>query len=96
MESRNRDRIRDPREEILLESNFDDEGVTTHAYNSNPNRRRSQYRSEVSIDRFSEGSLHGNNYKGGECFVVVLNMCPSVHHKCIDLFMCTISVVVVL
>lgn len=76
MESRNRDRIRDPREEILLESNFDDEGVTTHAYNSNPNRRRSQYRSEVSIDRFSEGSLHGNNYKGGECRVISI-MCTS-------------------
>lgn len=72
MESRNRDRIRDPREEILLESNFDDEGVTTHAYNSGggtnnsaANRRRSQYRSEISIDRFSEGSLHRNNHKEG-------------------------------
>lgn len=72
MESRNRDRIRDPREEILLESNFDDDGVTTHAYSSGggenniaANRRRSQYRSEVSIDRFSESSLHGNNHREG-------------------------------
>lgn len=63
MDSQNRDRIRDPREEILLETNFDDDGVLTRSY-TNPKRRRSQYRSDFSIDRFSEGSLHGNNYKG--------------------------------
>lgn len=66
IDSRRRDQIRDPREEILLETNFDDDGTTTRAYNNNqnPNRRRNQYRSEMSIDRFSEASLHGNNYKG--------------------------------
>lgn len=70
MDSRRRDQIRDPREEILLETNFDDDGTITRAYNNNnqnanpSNRRRNQYRSEMSIDRFSEASLHGNNYKG--------------------------------
>lgn len=67
-DSRRRDQIRDPREEILLETNFDDDGTITRAYNNNnsnpPNRRRNQYRSEMSIDRFSEASLHGNHYKG--------------------------------
>lgn len=66
MEARNRDRIRDPREEILLETNFDDDGVMTRAYNNNKvNQRRSVYRSDYSIDRFSEASLHGNNHKSG-------------------------------
>ncbi|XP_037031609.1 neuronal membrane glycoprotein M6-a isoform X1 [Bradysia coprophila] len=68
MEARNRDRIRDPREEILLETNFDDDGVMTRAYNNNKvNHRRSVYRSDYSIDRFSEASLHGNNHKSGNC-----------------------------
>lgn len=67
MEARNRDRIRDPREEILLETNFDDDGVMTRAYNNNKvNQRRSVYRSDYSIDRFSEASLHGNNHKSGK------------------------------
>lgn len=67
MEARNRDRIRDPREEILLETNFDDDGVMTRAYNNNKqNHRRSVYRSDYSIDRFSEASLHGNNHKSGK------------------------------
>ncbi|KAJ6647923.1 hypothetical protein Bhyg_03147 [Pseudolycoriella hygida] len=35
MEARNRDRIRDPREQILLETNFDDDGILTRAYNNN-------------------------------------------------------------
>lgn len=67
IDSRRRDQVRDPREEILLETNFDDDGTTTRAYNNNAtpsNRRRNQYRSEMSIDRFSEASLHGNKYKG--------------------------------
>lgn len=67
MEARNRDRIRDPREEILLETNFDDDGIMTRAYNNNKvNQRRSVYRSDYSIDRFSEASLHGNNHKSGK------------------------------
>ena len=72
MESRNRERIRDPREDILLETNFDEDGALTRAYNNNNpnstlnrNRRISAYRSDRSIDRFSEGSLHGNNYRKG-------------------------------
>lgn len=77
-DSRRRDQIRDPREEILLETNFDDDGaVMTRAYSAtgepnglltaqqqHQNRRRNQYRSEMSIDRYSEASLHGNRYKG--------------------------------
>lgn len=51
-----RDRVRDPREEILLETNFEDDGVLTRAYNNNPynNRRRPTYRSDPSLDRYSE------------------------------------------
>lgn len=51
----NRDRVRDPREEILLETNFEDDGVLTRAYNNNPyNRRRPTYRSDPSLDRYTE------------------------------------------
>ncbi|CAD7004976.1 unnamed protein product [Ceratitis capitata] len=57
-----RDRIRDPREDILLETNFEDDGILTRAYNNNPynggtaihNRRRSTYRSDHSLDRYTE------------------------------------------
>lgn len=63
MDFQNRDRIRDPREEILLETNFDDDGVMTRGY-TNSKLRRSQFRSDFSIDRFSEASLHGNSHKG--------------------------------
>lgn len=52
----NRDRVRDPREEILLETNFEEDGVLTRAYNNNPynNRRRPAYRSDPSLDRYTE------------------------------------------
>ena len=53
----NRDRVRDPREEILLETNFEDDGILTRAYNNNPyaNRRRpNTYRSDPSLDRYTE------------------------------------------
>ncbi|KAH8406239.1 hypothetical protein KR215_008870, partial [Drosophila sulfurigaster] len=53
----NRDRVRDPREEILLETNFEDDGgVLTRAYNNHPyqNRRNSVYQSERSLDRYTE------------------------------------------
>lgn len=63
MDSKNRDRIRDPREEILLETNFDEDGIMTRAYNNNSTNHR-RYRSDMSVDRFSESSLHGNNYRG--------------------------------
>lgn len=63
MESKNRDRIRDPREEILLETNFDEDGIMTRAYNNNSTNHR-RYRSDMSVDRYSESSLHGNRYKG--------------------------------
>lgn len=58
----NRDRIRDPREEILLETNFEDDGgVLTRAYNNNPyqNRRHSTYQSEHSLDRYTERGGEG-------------------------------------
>lgn len=70
-----RDRIRDPREDILLETNFDEDGALTRAYNNNNNNnghmhqrgggRRSFYRSDHSIDRFSESSLHGGRRDRG-------------------------------
>lgn len=79
MNSRNRDHIRDPREDVLLETNFDDDGILTRAYNNNNNTvhqngymnnrdggRRSLYRSDPSMDRFSEGSLHGRKSRGGK------------------------------
>ncbi|XP_073828646.1 neuronal membrane glycoprotein M6 isoform X1 [Musca autumnalis] len=54
----NPNRVPDPREEILLETNFEDDGVLTRAYNTRPysgngNRRR-QHRSDTSIDRYTE------------------------------------------
>lgn len=72
----------DVREDILLETNFDDDGVLTlaHATNQptigqrsritnteNPllqRTRRSLYRSDTSIDRYSEYSLHGRREPG--------------------------------
>lgn len=72
----------DIRENILLETNFDDDGVLTLAHstnqppvghrsritnNENPllqRNRRSLYRSDVSIDRYSEYSLHGRRDPG--------------------------------
>lgn len=81
MDSRNRDRVRDPREEILLETNFDEDGALTTAYNTNNNHKsqnnhnglhrnggavtRSFYRSDHSIDRYSECSLHGRRERRG-------------------------------
>lgn len=84
--SRDRDRDRDHRhrEDILLETNFDEDGALTMAhppsnqnYKSNNsqynaaggplqrnNGRRSFYRSDTSIDRYSEYSLHGRREKG--------------------------------
>ncbi|KAH8373443.1 hypothetical protein KR009_006994, partial [Drosophila setifemur] len=64
----NRDRVRDPREEILLETNFEDDGgVLTRAYNGNPynaggiqNRRRNSFRSDHSLDRYTERGGEGD------------------------------------
>lgn len=102
MDLRNRDRDRsgngahDVREDILLETNFDEDGALTMAHttqspypyqnssgnspyksaptkshianNQNPllqrNARRSFYRSDTSIDRYSEYSLHGRREQG--------------------------------
>lgn len=55
----NPNRVPDPREEILLETNFEDDGVLTRAYNARPNNgngnnRRRTYRSDLSIDRYTE------------------------------------------
>lgn len=72
----------DVREDILLETNFDEDGVLTlaHATNQPPighrskitntenpllqRTRRSLYRSDMSIDRYSEYSLHGRREPG--------------------------------
>lgn len=76
----------DAREDILLETNFDDDGVLTLAHATSPppvshrsrivntenpliqrpnlNARRSFYRSDASIDRYSEYSLHGRRDPG--------------------------------
>lgn len=71
------------REDILLETNFDEDGALTLAHRNVSNKqngqynavngndnwhrgngRKSFYRSDVSIDRFSEYSLHGRHEKG--------------------------------
>lgn len=72
------------RDDILLETNFDEDGVLTLAHatnqsavrsnltnNENPllqrthfNARRNFYRSDTSIDRYSEYSLHGRHDPG--------------------------------
>lgn len=72
----------DIREDILLETNFDEDGVLTLAHatsqpaigqrskltnTENPllqRTRRSLYRSDTSIDRYSEYSLHGRRDPG--------------------------------
>lgn len=85
----------DVREDILLETNFDEDGALTLAHTTNPhnqnigqnsyrtnnrsqypnnqnpllqrsnfNARRSYYRSDTSIDRYSEYSLHGRREPG--------------------------------
>lgn len=74
----------DVRDDILLETNFDEDGVLTLAHstnqpairsnltnNENPllqrsnfNPRRNFYRSDTSIDRYSEYSLHGRRDPG--------------------------------
>lgn len=62
-----RERVRDPREEILLETNFDDDGTTTRAYNQNSNLGQPQMnrrRSEYSIDRYSDNTMHGRPKSG--------------------------------
>ncbi|XP_055907282.1 neuronal membrane glycoprotein M6-a isoform X1 [Eupeodes corollae] len=61
----NRDRVRDPREHILLETNFEDDGVLTHAYNTHQlNRHRSSNRSDRSLDRYSDRGWNNNR---GDC-----------------------------
>lgn len=87
MDLRNRGGIAgttDARDDILLETNFDEDGVLTLAHapnqapvanrsrqihNENPllqrgNGRRSFYRSDTSIDRYSEYSIHGRRDPG--------------------------------
>lgn len=88
MDLRNRSGVsgtNDVREDILLETNFDEDGVLTLAHatnqpsvhrskitnNENPllqrtnyGVRRSFYRSDTSIDRYSEYSLHGRREPG--------------------------------
>lgn len=78
----------DARDDIFLETNFDEDGVLTLAHSpikhqgpvanrsrqintENPllqrqnfNGRRSFYRSDTSIDRYSEYSLHGRRQPG--------------------------------
>lgn len=62
----NRDRVRDPREEILLETNFEDDGILTRAYNNNPynsRRRATTYRSDPSLDRYTDHGGEGRIIK---------------------------------
>lgn len=95
----------DVREDILLETNFDEDGALTLAHSTNPHypyqtnksmnksqqqqqqqpnnqnpllqrSRRSYYRSDTSIDRYSEYSLHGRRDPGrGNNFKT--NFCPT-------------------
>lgn len=84
-EMNRRDRVRDPREDILLETNFDDDGsAVTRAYNSNSShqplqpQRRNGFKSEQSLDRYS---VHGR--REGISFIVFLfcssSCCVVVH-----------------
>uniref|UniRef100_A0A6B2E4P4 Uncharacterized protein n=1 Tax=Phlebotomus kandelakii TaxID=1109342 RepID=A0A6B2E4P4_9DIPT len=92
--SGNRDRIRDPREEILLETNFDEDGALTRSYNNNNaniTRRQNSMRSEYSVDRYSTASLHGNRRKG-DCCKSCMTRIP--YATLIATVMCLIGVVV--
>ncbi|KAH8370376.1 hypothetical protein KR093_003221, partial [Drosophila rubida] len=84
----NRDRVRDPREEILLETNFEDDGgVLTRAYNNHPyqNRRNSvYYQSERSLDRYTE--------RGGEADCCQSCMARIPYATLIATLMCLLGV----
>ncbi|XP_055383586.1 neuronal membrane glycoprotein M6-a isoform X2 [Condylostylus longicornis] len=86
-----RDKRADLREEILLETNFDDDGILTKAYANNPlpsNKRRSIFRSDNSLDRYSDHTLHGLP-KQGECFQSFITRVP--HATVIATLMCLLG-----
>lgn len=54
--------------DFLLETNFDDDGAETRAYNNNP--PRNNRRSMISVDRYSENvSIHGGGKKGASILI---------------------------
>ncbi|KAL5290364.1 GPM6B family protein [Megaselia abdita] len=94
--NRRGDRVRDPREEILLETNFDDDGsAVTRAYNSNSSHqsqqplqqkvRRNGFRSEQSLDRYS---VHGRSE--GDCCQSCMTRIP--YATLIATLMCLLGV----
>lgn len=55
--------------DFLLETNFDDDGAETRAYNNNNPTQRNNRRSMISVDRYSENvSIHGRGKKGSFSF----------------------------
>lgn len=104
MDSRNREHrnggTHHHREDILLETNFDEDGALTMAhtqpnnfnnqsntyFNNNGNAlqrnngRRSFYRSDTSIDRYSEFSLHGRREKGRNVYYAYLQQMSHLAH----------------
>ncbi|XP_058828689.1 neuronal membrane glycoprotein M6-a isoform X2 [Topomyia yanbarensis] len=89
MGSRNRVPSQQIRDDFLLETNFDDDGTLTRAYNTLNNqngphgnreagqypqpqqhsisRRSLAYRSNLSVDRYSDNTIHGRRSKGDCC-----------------------------
>ncbi|XP_065073637.1 neuronal membrane glycoprotein M6-a isoform X1 [Ochlerotatus camptorhynchus] len=90
MGSRNRVPSQQIRDDFLLETNFDDDGTLTRAYNTLNNgnqngqnngaresgqplqqralsRRSLTYRSNLSVDRYSDNTIHGRRSKGDCC-----------------------------
>lgn len=70
--NRNRTPTGQIRDDFLLETNFDDDGALTRAYNTLPQqqqgalqRRSIPYRSNLSVDRYSETTLHGKPPRKG-------------------------------
>uniref|UniRef100_A0A182S5G4 Uncharacterized protein n=1 Tax=Anopheles maculatus TaxID=74869 RepID=A0A182S5G4_9DIPT len=73
--NRNRTPTGQIRDDFLLETNFDDDGALTRAYNTLPQqqaalnsglqRRSLPYRSNLSVDRYSETTLHGKPPRKG-------------------------------
>ncbi|XP_040166557.1 neuronal membrane glycoprotein M6-a isoform X1 [Anopheles arabiensis] len=95
--NRNRTPTGQIRDDFLLETNFDDDGALTRAYNTLPQqqqgalqRRSIPYRSNLSVDRYSETTLHGKPPRKGGCCKSCVTRIP--YATLIATVMCLIGV----
>ncbi|XP_035786420.1 neuronal membrane glycoprotein M6-a-like isoform X1 [Anopheles albimanus] len=102
MATRNRTPTGQIRDDFLLETNFDDDGALTRAYNTLPlqqqqqqqssalQRRSIAYRSNLSVDRYSDNTLHGKPPRKGGCCKSCITRIP--YATLIATVMCLIGV----